>query len=77
MIKGVRGILNQDMKFIPYNADLKEKSRELRKNMTEAEKKIWYKYFRNIDIKVLRQKPLLNYIVDFYIPEILLVVEID
>jgi very-short-patch-repair endonuclease len=77
LIKGVRGILNQDMKFIPYNADLKEKSRELRKNMTEAEKKIWYKYFRNIDIKVLRQKPLLNYIVDFYIPEILLVVEID
>jgi len=62
---------------LPYNPDLKERARELRKNMTEPERKIWYEYLRNFKYQVLRQKPLDNYIVDFYCPELKIVIEID
>ncbi len=66
-----------DKKIFPYNHELKEKARELRNNMTEAEKKLWFNFLKNIEINILRQKPLLNYIVDFFIPSIWLVIEID
>jgi very-short-patch-repair endonuclease len=29
-------------RFLDYNEKLKERTRELRKNMTEPEKKLWY-----------------------------------
>lgn len=66
--------------FIPYNTALKERARKLQKNMTVAEKKIWNevlsrKQFENL--KFLRQKPLDNFIVDFYCSKLLLVIEID
>ncbi|HSV97720.1 MAG TPA: DUF559 domain-containing protein [Spirochaetota bacterium] len=62
---------------IPYNPKLKERARELRKNMTDAEKRIWHGFLKNLDCTVLRQKPLDNYIVDFYCPKHRLVIEID
>lgn len=66
---------------LPYNPKLKERTRELRKNMTEPEKKLWYNFFRefqkNHDIRILRQRPIDNFIVDFYIPKLKLVIEID
>ncbi len=66
--------------FIPYNKNLTKKARENRKNPTVAEKKMWYKILRNKEFesyKFIRQKPLNNFIVDFYCSELLLVVEID
>jgi len=51
-----------------------------RKNQTRAEKIIWEKLLRNKQIlgyKFLRQKPLLNFIADFYCSKLLLVIEID
>jgi very-short-patch-repair endonuclease len=65
LIKGARGF-----SYIPYNKELKEKSRELRKNITNAEKKIRYNFLNSIGINITKQKPLLNYIVDFYIPSL-------
>ncbi len=62
---------------LKYNPKLKERARELRKNMTEPEKKIWYGYLKNCWHNVLRQKPLDQFIVDFYIPKAKLVIEID
>jgi very-short-patch-repair endonuclease len=62
---------------IAYNPKLKERARELRKNMTSAEKKLWDNYLKNFFYPVLRQKPLDNYIVDFYCPTLKLVIEID
>jgi len=62
---------------LPYNPNLKERARELRKNMTAAEKKLWYKYLREFKHRVLRQRPIDNYIVDFYCPDLSLVIEID
>ena len=60
-----------------YNTKLKLRARELRNEMTTAEKKLWFEYFRQISYKVYRQKPIGNYIVDFYIPQIKLVIEVD
>jgi very-short-patch-repair endonuclease len=62
---------------LPYNPKLKERARELRKNMTKAEKRLWYGLLRNLKYNVLRQKPIDNYIVDFYCPRLRLVIEVD
>lgn len=62
---------------IPYNPALKERARELRKNMTEPEKRLWFSFLRKLDTRFLRQKPLDNYIVDFYCSTRKLVIEID
>ena len=45
--------------------------------MTLAEKKIWYDYLRNFPYRVHRQRPIDNFIVDFYCPKLKLVIEID
>lgn len=62
---------------IPYNPKLKERARDLRKNMTFAEKKLWYGYLKTLPQNILRQKPLNNYIVDFYCAQSKLVIEVD
>jgi len=62
---------------LPYDHSLIEKSRELRQNMTKAEKKLRYDFLQPLNIKVLRQQPIDNYIVDFYVASKKLVIEID
>jgi len=62
---------------LPYNPKLVERAKELRKNMTEAEKKIWYEFLRNFKYPVLRQRPIHHFIVDFYCAKLKLVIEID
>ena len=54
-------------------------SQILRKNLTDAEKVLWSRLRRKqlCGIQFYRQKPILNYIVDFYAPAVNLVVEID
>ena len=62
-----------------YNKQLKQASRTLRTNMTDAEQTLWY-YLRRKQIQGVqfyRQKPLLNFIVDFYCFAVKLVIEID
>lgn len=62
-----------------YNKNLKQASRDLRNNMTEAEKLLWSR-LRNkqiLGVQFYRQKPILNYIVDFYCPAANVVVECD
>ncbi|MEK7669281.1 MAG: endonuclease domain-containing protein [Patescibacteria group bacterium] len=57
----------------------KERRRELRKNQTEAEKILWQK-IRNRQInnfKFHRQYSAGPYILDFFCPEIRLVIELD
>lgn len=62
-----------------YNKGLKQYARELRKNMTEAETKLWYA-IRKKQIEgyqFYRQKIIGNYIVDFYCPRARIIVEVD
>ena len=67
------------MTYIPYNKKLKEFSKKLRNNSTLSEILLW-EYLRAGKMKGYkfnRQKPLLNYIVDFYCKKLNLVIEID
>ena len=62
-----------------YERDLKKFSRELRKKMTDAELKLWFRIRKKkiCGVQFYRQKPLLDYIVDFYAPAVELVIEVD
>lgn len=63
----------------PYNKNLKQPSRDLRNNMTNAEKRLWSKLRAKqiLGLQFYRQKPILNFIVDFYCPAANLVIECD
>ena len=65
--------------MIPYNKNLKQRSRELRSGMTDAERKLWSKIREKQihDLQFYRQKPVGNYIVDFYCPSAKLIIEVD
>ena len=62
--------------FLPYNPQLVARAREMRKNPTVAERKLWG-YLRNFPVKFWRQKPINHFIVDFYCPKLKLVIEVD
>jgi very-short-patch-repair endonuclease len=66
-------------KIIPYNPELKDLARDLRKNMTLAEVLLWnqLKQKHMIGYDFDRQRPIENYIVDFYCKELSLAIEID
>jgi len=63
----------------PYNKNLKQPSRDLRNNMTDAEQLLWQKLRRKqiLGLQFYRQKPILNFIVDFYCSAADLVIECD
>ena len=63
--------------MIPYNKRLVSNARTLRKNMTPEEKHLWYDFFKRLPFNVRRQHNIENYIVDFYIAEKKIVVEVD
>jgi very-short-patch-repair endonuclease len=66
--------------FLRYNKNLTTLARENRKNPTAAEIKMWNEVLRMRQFahhKFLRQKPIANFIVDFYCSELHLVIEID
>ena len=71
-----KGLLVTDF-HLPYNPQLVERAKELRKNMTPAEKKLWYSYLKTFKFRVLRQRPIDNFVVDFYCAEFKLVIEVD
>ncbi len=64
---------------LPYNKDHKHRARDLRSNMTDAERALWSKLRRKqlLGLQVYRQKPIHQYIVDFYCPKAHLVIEVD
>ena len=59
------------------NNALTKKAQELRKNMTDEEKKIWYQFFKDFPYTVNRQKVFDYYIADFYCAQFNTVIEID
>lgn len=62
--------------FLPYNPELVERAKEMRRNPTPAEFKLWY-FLRFLHPRFLRQRPIDSFIVDFYCPELDLVIEVD
>jgi very-short-patch-repair endonuclease len=64
---------------IAYEKKLKEPAKRLRTNMTNAERVLWSKLkLKQINgYQFYRQKPIGNYIVDFYCPSAKIVIEVD
>jgi very-short-patch-repair endonuclease len=65
--------------MLVYDKKLKQLSQQLRDNMTDAERQLWAK-IRMRQLKgyhFYRQKPIGDYIVDFFCPRAKLVIEID
>ena len=52
-------------------------ARSLRKNQTRQERKLWFEYLRDYIPRFQRQKPIGDYIVDFYCAKLGLVIELD
>lgn len=63
--------------MIPYNKNLVKNAQTLRKNMTAEERHLWYDFLKMLPFNVRRQHNIENYIVDFYIAEKKVVIEVD
>lgn len=74
---GIKGGSKKYTRNLPYNPILKEKAKTLRMRETDAEKKFRNKILTNLPYKFYRQRPIDEYIVDFYCSELHLVIEID
>ena len=64
--------------MLPFNKNLKPLARDLRKNLTDAEKRLWSKIRRKQlkKFQFYRQKNIGDFIVDFYCPAANLIVEL-
>ena len=61
----------------PYNAELLPRARDLRKNATKQENRLWYEFLRKYRPRFTRQRIVGNYILDFYCGKAKLAVELD
>lgn len=64
---------------IHYQSHLRSHARELRRSMTDAERRLWQAIRqRQIHgVQFFRQRPIGHYIVDFYCPTKKIVIEVD
>lgn len=68
------------MKNNHYNKNLKPFARNLRNNSTKTEIHLWVEILRNkklLGYSFLRQRPIGNYIADFFCKELKLLIEVD
>ena len=65
--------------MLHYRPNLKIKARRLRGNLTESERVLWSRLRGKqiLGVQFYRQKPIQNYIVDFFAPKVKLVIEVD
>jgi very-short-patch-repair endonuclease len=63
-------------KHLPYAKQLIQHAKALRKNPTAEERTLW-NFIKTLPVHTYRQRPIDHYIVDFYIHDILLVIELD
>lgn len=59
------------------NEKLTGNAKALRKNMTKEERHLWYDFLKTLPTTVHRQKVIGKYIVDFYIAEAKIIIELD
>jgi very-short-patch-repair endonuclease len=65
--------------IIPYNPRLKQRARYLRNNLTKSEAFLWnyLKGKQMLGFDFHRQRPVDNYIIDFFCQELYLAIELD
>ena len=61
----------------PHKKSLTPNAQALRRGMTPEEKHFWYDFLKRLPLTVHRQKVIGAYIVDFYIAERQIVIELD
>lgn len=69
-----------DKSNLYYNKKLKGFARRLRRESTKAEIILWQEILRGRQMHgytFLRQRPVLNYIADFFCKELMLIIEVD
>ncbi len=78
LIRGKKKLLLIVMKKLHNLYSLREHRKELRRNPTPQENKIWWYLRRSqLGVKFRRQHSIGGYVVDFFCPEKKLVIEID
>ena len=60
-----------------YNHENVQRARKLRREMTPWERKLWYLFLKDYEVRFQRQKCIDGYIVDFYCAKAQLAVELD
>ena len=64
------------MNFL-HNPKLGGNAKRLRREMTKEERHLWYDFLKGLPVMVHRQKVIGDYIVDFYIAQSKIVIELD
>ena len=62
---------------LPYNKNNVKLARNMRRNPTRQENRLWYDFLSKYPVRFQRQKPIDDYIADFYCHKAKLVVEVD
>lgn len=82
--QGQRGLLTEKyvrdhMKntYIVKNHRLVDTAKDLRRNMTQQERRLWHTFLKQYPVRIYRQRIINNYIVDFYCHQARLVIELD
>jgi len=66
------------MSYQKYNPKLKKRAKDLRNNSTLSEVLLWLQLKnKKLGLDFHRQKPIDNFIVDFFCPNLMLAIEID
>jgi len=59
------------------NNKMLDRARELRREMTPQERRVWYAFLREYPVKIYKQRIIESFVVDFYCAKAKLVIEID
>ncbi len=62
---------------LEYNKKLIPRAKELRKNATPQENRLWYQFLCKHPLRFQRQKTIGNFIADFYCHQAKLIIELD
>ena len=62
---------------LKYNGKNIIHAKNLRKNATRQEKKLWYDFLSKYNVRFQRQKAIDNFIADFYCHKAKLIIELD
>lgn len=62
---------------VKKNNKMLDRARQLRREMTPQERKLWYCFLRKYPVKIYKQRIIGSFIVDFYCASAQLVIEID
>ena len=62
---------------VKKNHQMLLRAKELRRDMTPQERKLWYLFLRTYPVKIYKQRIIDSFIVDFYCASAKLVIEVD